>query len=235
MPLPPDERLEDAARRYGSMRSFAAEYLRERIISGVLLPGESLQIDEIAQRLKVSATPVREALQSLRVEGFVDGVRGQGFRVHPITAADIEDVFLVHANVAGELAARAARSISDEQLRVLEALHYELLAAAVRGDVEALEARNNEFHHLLNHIVDAPRLRWLVALFSKYVPRNFYAQIEGWPEATRADHTQIIDAIKARDAEAARHAASEHIIHSGELLAAHFRSATASADSLPKL
>ena len=71
MPLPPDERLEDAARRYGSMRSFAAEYLRERIISGVLLPGESLQIDEIAQRLKVSATPVREALQSLRVEGFV--------------------------------------------------------------------------------------------------------------------------------------------------------------------
>lgn len=214
---------EQAARRYGNKSSLAADFVRERIVSGMLLPDEPLQIDEVAHRLEISATPVREAMRTLKVEGFVDAVTGQGYRVHPITPEDITDVFLVHANVAGELAARAADAITDEQLRKLSVLHYEVLAAAMRGDVAELEERNNAFHHALNHVVEAPRLRWMVSLCSKYVPRFFYARIDGWPEATRSDHTEIMDALEARDAEAARRAASEHIIHSGELLAAHFR------------
>lgn len=225
MPLPLDDPPPElAARRYGNKSSLAADFVRERIVSGILLPQEPLHIDEVAQTLGVSATPVREALRTLKVEGFVDAVSGQGYRVHPITSEDITDVFLVHATVSGELAARAARAITDDGLRELAGLHYEVLAAAMRADVAALEERNNAFHYALNHVVDAPRLRWMVGLCSKYVPRFFYARIEGWPEATRSDHTEIMDALEARDAEAARRAASEHILHSGELLAAHFRS-----------
>lgn len=215
--------------RYGNMSEVVGEYVRERIISGVLLPGDPLHIDEIAKRLEVSATPVREALQTLRVEGFVDAVRRQGFRVHPISAEDIEDVFFAHSVVAGELAARTTVAITERQLRELEALHYELLAAALTNDHEKLEQTNHRFHHVINTTVKAPKLQWMVSLFTKYVPRNFYAQIEGWPEATRADHTAILEAIKARDPEAARAAAAAHITHSGELLAAHFRQMTYAA------
>ena len=216
-----------AMRRYGNMSSYAADTFRQLIVSGHLLPGEQLYIEEIAERLHISATPVREALFRLKVEGFVDSVHRQGFRVHPTSPEDIADVFLVHADVAGELAARAVEIITDDQVRKLTILHYEMMAASLRGDMSTLEELDNAFHRTLNLVVDAPILHRIVALCTKYVPRHFYASIEGWPEATRSEHTEIIEALETRDAEAARHTVRDHILHSGELLAAHFRTAIA--------
>lgn len=57
---------------------------------------------------------------------------------------------------------------------------------------------------------------------TRYVPRRFYSNIEGWPEATIHDHSELVEALTARDTDAARNAMADHIAHSGELLAAHF-------------
>jgi DNA-binding GntR family transcriptional regulator len=225
--LPELSPAEHGARRHGTLSSLAARTVRELIVSGQLLPHEQLQIDEIARWLGISATPVREALATLRVEGFVESVPRQGFRVRPTTPEDIADAFLVHADVAGELAARAVEIITDEQVRELSSLHYEMMAAALRGDHTTLEHLNNTFHRSLNLVVDAPFLHRMVALCSKFVPLDFYPVIDGWPEATRSEHVAIIEALESRDPAAARTAMREHILHSGELLAAHLRSALA--------
>lgn len=199
-----------------------AEYVREAIMAGELQPGESVRVENLADALAVSATPVREALHALRVEGFLELVPRRGFTVAPLVGDDIRDLYRGHALIAGELAARAALTTTPEQVSELEALHFELMAAAHRDDTELLERKNHEFHRAIYVIAGAPRLRWVLGIFSRYVPRRFYDQIPGWPATTTQDHAAVLAAIIQRDANAARAAMEKHIANSGELLAQHF-------------
>ncbi|TFD64256.1 GntR family transcriptional regulator [Cryobacterium ruanii] len=199
-----------------------SDYLRETIMAGELKSGESIRADAIGELLGVSATPVREALHALKVEGFLVLAPRKGFAVAPLTGQDIRDVFCAHALIAGELASRACLSASDEQIAELGALHFELMAAAERGDNEMLEEKNHQFHRQIYVIANSIRLRQTLATFVKYVPRMFYSKIPGWPVTTANDHSAVISAFRAHDAEGAREAMSKHIINSGELLAQYF-------------
>lgn len=199
-----------------------ASYLRQAIMAGEFIPGQSIRADAIGEQLSVSATPVREALQALKVEGFLDLIPRKGFTVAPLAAQDIRDIFEAHALIAGELAARAAVKAQPEQISELEALHHELMAAAHRNDHEALEQKNHGFHRLVYQIADSQRLHWSLGIFTRYVPRRFYAQIEGWPATTADDHSAVIEAIARHDPDAARTAMTEHIRHAGEQLATHY-------------
>ena len=71
-----------------------------------------------------------------------------------------------------------------------------------------------------------------MGLVSRYVPRRFYSSIEGWPKATVEDHSKLLEALRSKDAATARTEMEEHLIHSGELLAAHFDERV-SAESIP--
>lgn len=204
-----------------------ASYLRQAIMAGELASGESVQADAVGEMLSVSATPVREALQSLKAEGFLELAPRKGFTVTPLTAEDIRDIFEAHALIAGELAARAARNADDSAVRELDALHHELMGAAHRGDHDVLEQKNHDFHRMVYRISASTRLRWALGVFAKYVPRMFYAEIEGWPSTTARDHAAVIDAIRARDDAAARDAMAEHIRNAGELLADYTEARTA--------
>jgi DNA-binding GntR family transcriptional regulator len=133
-------------RRRPHLGDDAAAYLRGMIMSGQLRAGEIVQPPAIGEAIGISATPVREALQTLRVEGFVELVPRRGFQVASITGKDIRDMFIAYALIAGELAARASQVASEDQLNELEALHYELMAAARRGDISVVEAKNFAFH-----------------------------------------------------------------------------------------
>ena len=199
-----------------------ASYLRQAIMAGELVSGQSVRADALGELLSVSATPVREALHSLRAEGFLELVPRKGFTVARIVAQDIRDIFEVHALIAGELAARAATQATKEQIAELGAIHHELMAAAYRGDNEALEEKNHLFHQQVYRTSDSRRIHWALSIFTKYVPRRFYAEIEGWPMTTAADHSAVIDGISRHDPDSARSAMADHVRNAGELLASHF-------------
>jgi DNA-binding GntR family transcriptional regulator len=199
-----------------------SSYLRQAIMAGEIAPGASVRAEAVGEELEVSATPVREALQALRVEGFLELVPRRGFMVVPLAADDIRDIFEAHALIAGELSSRAAKLATADQVEALQALHGELMEAAGGKDHELLERKNHEFHRFVYRMAGSDRLRWALGNFAKYVPRAFYAQIEGWPETTASDHSAIIDAIVARDPDAARAAMAQHIRNSGEKLAEYF-------------
>lgn len=214
------------AKKIGSPRPQLSEevasYLRQAIMAGEYAPGQSIKAEAIGEQLEVSATPVREALQTLRAEGFLELVPRRGFTVAPLVAQDIRDLFAGHALLAGELAARAAEKATAPQIEQLEQLHQQLMAAARRSDDDALEKKNHEFHRLIYRIAESNRLHWALGIFTKYVPRQFYSQIEGWPATTAHDHSAVLEAIVAHDTDAARTAMARHIENAGELLALNF-------------
>mgnify|MGYP004472301973 CR=1 FL=1 len=200
----------------------ASAYVRGLIMSGELRPGTSVRPETIGEVLDISSTPAREALQALRVEGFLELVPRRGFQVAPLTGQDIRDLFQVQALIAGELAARAAAAATEAEVAELEALHHELIAAARRADHELLEEKNHAFHRQINRMAASRKIIWALSLITRYVPRQFYSSIPGWPQATVEDHAQLLKGIRARDAEGTRAAMIGHIVHAGELLAGHF-------------
>ncbi|HET7140382.1 MAG TPA: GntR family transcriptional regulator [Arthrobacter sp.] len=207
----------------------ATAHIRGLIMSGELQPGTLVRPETIGEALDISTTPAREALQALRVEGFLELVPRRGFIVASLTGQDIRDLFQVQALIGGELAARAAVKATPQDVAELEALHHELIAAAARNDHAKLEEKNHAFHREINLMADSRKIIWLLGLVTRYVPRQFYSAIPGWPQATMDDHAELLNSIKAHDPEAARAAMQEHIVHSGELLAAHFDDRIAAA------
>lgn len=200
----------------------AAAYIRARVISGELKPGSPVLADMVAHELGISTTPAREGLQLLRVEGFLQQIPRRGFVVAPLNGDDIRDLFRIQALIAGELAARAAERATEGQISELNALHHELIAAFSRKDSDVLEEKNHAFHSHINKVGGTRKVLWALSLMTRYVPREFYAQISGWPQATVDDHADLLEAIRSHDAEKARSLMDRHIVHSGELLAEHF-------------
>jgi DNA-binding GntR family transcriptional regulator len=208
--------------RRSQLSDDASAYIRNLIMSGELLPGASVRPEVIGEALGISTTPAREALQALRVEGFLELLPRRGFIVAPLTGQDIRDLFTAHALIAGELAARAARTATEDDVAELEALHHELLAAARRKDLRLLEEKNHAFHRQINRIANSRKIAWILGLVVRYVPHLFYSAIEGWPQATADDHATILEGIRIGNADAARAAMRGHVVHAGELLAEHF-------------
>lgn len=214
-----------------------ASYLRELILTGRLRNGEPLKIDGLSKQLDVSATPVREALQLLHSENFTRFEPRRGYQVGRLVGADIRDIYWMQAQIAGELAARAAAVIDASGVRELESMQESMRDALASrpaitgseldGEIEEL---NHQFHRMVNLAADSPKLTWLLSVLVRYAPRQFYSTISGWEAATLEDHQDVISACRASDPEAARLAMQRHIQHAGTLLAEHL---TAREDAGP--
>jgi DNA-binding GntR family transcriptional regulator len=205
------------------LSSRVASYIRENIMVGRFEAGQFLRTDTIAEQMGVSHTPVREALMLLQSEGTVRWEPRRGFRVAAVTDQDVHDVFQVQAYIAGELAARAAGILDDTAVQSLRQLQEQLETAAESGDAAAVDAYNHEIHRRINKASPSNRLGILLNQTVQYVPLRFFGLIEGWAEASAHDHSAVLDAIEAGDADAARAAMTAHIWRIGELLLAHLR------------
>lgn len=203
------------------LRDEAAAYVRELIMSGQVREGEYLRLDRLAEGLEISATPIREALLELRGEGFVQLMPRRGFVVLPLNRQDVQDLYLVQAELAGELAARAATRIDAHQLAEIERLQEALEAAAKAGEVDEIEAINYDLHRAINVVACSPKLSWFLHSAVRYVPRRFYATIHGWQDASVEDHREVIEALRSGSSADAKAAMRRHIMHACELLVAH--------------
>lgn len=200
-----------------------ASHVRSLIMSGTLRAGQFVRLDRVAEELDVSATPVREGLQALRGEGFLTFEPRRGFMVAPLSPDDVEDLFLVQADIAGELAARAAAVVSPEVVADVRRLQAALSQALADGRPEDVIDLNHQVHRTINLLAEAPKLAWMLSVAVRYVPEPFFLTIEGWSEASLHDHDDVIDALEAHDPDRARSAMREHILHAGRLLAEHLR------------
>lgn len=197
----------------GARPAHVYEHLRELIVRGRLAPGARVVEQDVAERMGMGRTPVREALQLLVQEGYLVGSEGgrRQLTVAPLRADDVAELF----PLLGELEAAALRdlgSLSDEERATMAA---EVRAAnrafgktvrEVPVDLEGAFSTHRAFHAALTARLAGPRLAWLLGLVRPQVERYewFYgALLQGNMDVATDEHGAIVRAVEAGDAEAA--------------------------------
>lgn len=216
-----------------------ARVLRERILAADLRPGTFLRLDQIADELGVSPTPVREALAALRADDMVLALPRRGFVVAPLHRADLVDLFEVEARLTAELAARAARRVDDSGAALLTRLTRDVEARSADADAagddpggdpgdalhhdrpDGLVDAERALHVALNRIAGSRKLAWLAGRTANYVPRTFYTRSHAWRTSATGAHRVLLDAVTTGDPERARAAMTTHVLDSRDLLLAH--------------
>ncbi|OBI75830.1 GntR family transcriptional regulator [Mycobacterium sp. E740] len=198
-----------------------ARFVRKRIFDGTYGAGEYVRLDQLAAELGISVTPVREALFELKAEGLLAQQPRRGFVVLPVTGRDLTDVSNVQAHIGGELAARAAVNITEEQLADLEQIQSDLERAYAVGDDEQAMRLNHEFHRAINVAAESPKLAQLMSQITRYAPESVFPVITGWPDKSNAHHRRLLDALARHDEAGARQAMSEHLAAGAKPLIAH--------------
>jgi len=196
--------------------------LREAILTGTLPPGSRLRAEPLAERLRTSRTPVREALILLAREGLVDIEPRRGAVVRPFDAADLLDLYDVRALIEPYAARRAATRIEApalERLRELSDL-ADARGAADDAAVDDQMAFNEEFHRIIVAAAGSPRLEAAMRAVAG-IPRVFRAAF--WhDDAQRAQslfcHRQILRGLEAGQPRLAEAAMAMHIVGAVEFL-----------------
>jgi DNA-binding GntR family transcriptional regulator len=209
-----------AVRRPVQLSGEIARYLREQIMLGRYIQGDQLNIERLARETDTSTTPVREALLALRSEGFVELEPRKGFRVAPLLRGDVEDIALLLRTVAGELAARAAIHLSQEEIGRLHSLDDLMRRAHAHGATEEIEALDFKFHRLINQASQSAKLKWMISILVRYFPAGSYSLVPGWMDAS-VEHGPILEALAGHDVAAARKATARHLETAANLLITH--------------
>lgn len=214
----------------------ALDTLREVILRGELPAGARLGEVELAERLGVSRTPVREALSRLAAEGLVQLVPNRGARVATWSVEELEGVFELRALLEPQVTALAAGAAGAVDLDELEDLAVRLEATGRPGpaqDLDALVPLNRAFHDRLVALAGHPALAAALAgvIHPPIVVRNFHAYDDASLRRSLAHHVEIVAAMRARDPEWARAVMTAHIRNARVVMV---RAATASAlEALP--
>lgn len=196
--------------RAGSLTYETHNRLRTDIIQGAIRPNERLIAADLAEKLNISRTPVREALQLLEAEGLVVAVK-RGYMVREHTSDEIREIYEVRSALEGMAARLVAIRASDEAIQAIEDIgaHHDELASVERSRLVDL---NDQFHAAIVEASTNERLgrinRRNSEHFFNYKIAELYTDAEAL--ASVRGHAAIVEALKARDADAAEKAAREH-------------------------
>jgi DNA-binding GntR family transcriptional regulator len=198
--------------------------LRLAIITGHFPPGSRFVERVLTDRLKVSRTPIREALKRLEQEGLVVCYPHRGWFVRSPSFDEARQAYemrRVAEGVAGELAAQRA---TDEELEGFRKIIKESRGVLEAGDREAMLPRNDEFHEL--------QARASRNVFLEQHLRTLWAYVDllrgtAWVKTDRAlstqrEHEDIVDALTKRDAALARRLNEHHVDEAWSIVSANY-------------
>lgn len=195
-----------------SLRERVYEELRERIIEAEYPAGTRLVEREIAEELRVSRVPVREAMQRLESEGFLSVRPRRGSVVTEFGREDAEHLFDVRENLEGLAARLAARHASPEELRALEELLARARRAAESGRLREAVSLNADFHRAVVELSGNPLLVELMAPLDSRLRRLFRltsAESDGEPMC--GAHERLYEAVRDGDEATAESLARAHV------------------------
>lgn len=207
--------------RTQSLRAF--EVLRDLILRGDLGAGTDHLESELAERLGMSRTPVREAVLMLEAQGLLEVRPRKGVRIISLSAADMGEIYEVLTELESLAAWKAATLAYDDQ--ALSDLSHALTAmeeALQAEDREAWAEADDRFHAELVRLGGNARLRALVGMMADQVrrARRLTLYMRPLPLKSNEDHRKVLEAIRRGDAETARNIHHEHREHAKQELTA---------------
>ena len=200
-------------------RERVKDVILQRIVSGEYPPGSRLVETRIAQELGVSQAPVREALRDLEQLGCIVHEPFRGCSVRAFSADELLEAFPVRAALEALAARLAAEQISEAELLRLAELLETMREAARRGDAHGQSQANASFHATIVRAARNATLERQWALLEPFSRTFLTVSRAGFDLLALSErHIPILDALRARDPDAAAEAMHQHLMDAAELL-----------------
>ncbi len=212
------------------IRESVYDHLRDAILNGEFQPAERLGEVELTERLGVSRTPIREAIQRLTQDGLLEGTPGRGVRIRVVSAAEARDAYVVRETLDGLAAALAARAHTDADADALETTLHEL-EAALSEDYREQTRLDLAFHrHVARAAHNLPLLDLARDLEQRIALVKHQTRIYNSHPQTSEQHRAILRAVLDRDEGAARGAAMLHVRTFARLVMSNLGTGPAAAE-----
>ncbi len=181
--------------------------LKRRIVANELPPNFKALEPELALMLRISRTPLREALLRLENEGLIERVARRGMRVLPVEPADMVEIYQILTGLEGAaVELLAEKALSEGEIRRLDATIVAMEAALASEDLVAWAQADEQFHRTLIELCGNRRLAQMAFAFREQVGR---ARLQTLPSRVKpvrstASHKELVELIKRGDATGAR-------------------------------
>ena len=204
---------------YLPLRDVVFNTLRDAILTGKLLPGERLMENQLAEKLGVSRTPVREALRMLELENLVELVPRKGAQVLDMSEKDIVNILEVRSALEGLATSVACKKMTKEDLQQLKNMEVDFEKAVAENDVEHFVDIDEDFHDLIFAATENDKLINIFRNLRIQLYRYRMAQAKNNETSMStivAHHRSIIRAIENHDGEEGASIAQGHIKYQTE-------------------
>lgn len=206
--------VEDAGADGAASEERVTDVIRGAIVRGEYAPNQRLIEADLSDTFAASRATVRTALLELANEGLVERLPNKGSRVRAISVDEAIEILEVRIGVEGLCAAKTAASITDDEIREFEKLRQDMIDAVAEGDLVEYSRLNqllDQRVRVLSRHTTASEV--LGRLHAQSVRHQF--KLSSRPQRAKVsvlEHAAIIDAIVARDPEAAERAVREHLL-----------------------
>lgn len=198
---------------YLPLRDVVFNALRKAILRGELVPGQRLMEIQLAEKMGVSRTPVREAIRKLELEGLVIMVPRKGAEVAHISGKNLRDVLEVRRaleELAGEL---ACKRMTEEEFKELEKANHRFTSMLGSDDITEIAQADETFHAMIYQATENERLIQMVNHLREQMYRYRIEHIKDRSQRKLLvqEHQEIMRALAVRDVEATRRTIRNHI------------------------
>ncbi len=203
-----------------------ADRIREAIFAGELVPNQRLVEADLAEMYGASRGHVRTALSELTVEGVVERIQNRGARVRSVPLEEALEIVEVRSALEALCASRAAARLTDDEAEVLRRIGRDMERAVDAGDQAAYAAGNTELHSTLIRLARQQTAAGMIDRLRAQAVRfqyRLFAQ-PGRSQQSLPEHLAIIEAVCARDPQAAADAMRRHLMSVGAAIEESVRS-----------
>lgn len=198
---------------YKPLREVIFSTLREAIIMGELIPGQRLMEVQLAEKMGVSRTPVREAIRKLELEGLVVMIPRKGAHVAKLTEKDIIDVLEVRAALDSLATSLAAERITDDEIKTLKHVQAQFENYIIKDNLQGIIKKDIEFHECIYGAAKNDKLTQISNNLREQVYRFRVIYLKDYSsnDDLIKEHNNIYNAIVNRDVAMAVESAKQHI------------------------